>query len=384
MAEKQQEFKGAKDRGLEGVVVCSTKLSAIQNSRLFIRGFDLEDLARNSSYEETVFLLHEGRLPSKQEWESWRADFQREMRLSEEERRLLKNLPFQNAVPMAWLRTAFSLLSLSEAEEDISPESGLNRLKKTAIRLTAKAPLLTAFFQRLREGRDWTEPVPEKSLAWNFLYLLKGKEPSENHAKILDICLILHAEHDLNCSVFSARVTASSLSDVYSALVSAIGTLKGPLHGGANERVMTMLQQFKTEEDGLNFVARALERKEKIMGFGHRVYKERDPRAEILKTYSQSLSKEAGRESLYRISAAMEKAVREKKGLCPNVDFYSASVYHFLGIPTDLFTPVFAVSRTAGWLAHILEQYSNNRIYRPKGEWRGAPFGQKRRPLSER
>ena len=384
MTEKQQGFKTAMDRGLEGVVVCSTKLSSIQDSRLYIRGFDLEDLARRSSYEETVFLLHEGRLPSKGEWEAWQKALQKEMRLSEEERRLLQGLPFKKAVPMAWLRTAFSLLSLLETEEAVSPENDTSRLKKTAIRLTAKAPLLTAFFQRLREGRDWKEPVPGKSLAWNFLYLLKDKEPSENHAKILDLCLILHAEHDLNCSVFSARVTASSLSDVYSALVSATGTLKGPLHGGANERVMTMLQNFKTEEDGLNFVARALERKEKIMGFGHRVYKERDPRAEILKTCSQSLSKEAGRESLYKISAAVEKAVREKKGLCPNVDFYSASVYHFLGIPTDLFTPVFAVSRTAGWLAHILEQYSNNRIYRPKGEWKGAPLGQKWRPLDER
>lgn len=375
-----QDFTEAIDRGLDGVVVCSTALSTIKNSQLFLRGFNLEDLAKNSSYEEVSFLLWKGHLPSREEWKVWQSAFHKEMYLSVEEQEILRRLPFKKASPMAWLRTALSVLSLMEDEISLEDES---KLKKTALKLLAKTPLLVAYFHCLRESKELLNPAPEKNLAWNFLYLLTGVEPSENAAKVFDLCLILHAEHDLNCSAFSARVTASSLSDVFSALTSAVGTLKGPLHGGANEQVMKMLEKFKTEEEAIAFVNKALEKKEKIMGFGHRIYKEKDPRAEILKSHSKILTAQIGKESLYRISIAMEQQVRSKKGLPPNVDFYSASVYHSLGIPTDLFTPVFAISRMAGWLAHIFEQYSKNRIYRPKGKWIGN-FNQKWQPVSER
>ena len=377
---EMQDFNEAIDRGLEGVLVCSTALSTIKDSQLFLRGFSLEDLAKNSSYEEVSFLLWKGHLPSKEEWQEWQSALHKEMYLSAEEQEVLSGLPFEKASPMAWLRTALSVLSLMDSEISLEDEA---KLKKTALKLLVKTPLLVAYFHRLREKKELFNSVPNKNIAWNFLYLLTGVEPSESAAEIFDLCLILHAEHDLNCSAFSARVTASSLSDIFSALVSAVGTLKGPLHGGANEQVMKMLEKFKTEEEAIDFVDKALEQKEKIMGFGHRIYKDKDPRAEILKTHSKSLTAQIGKESLYRISIAMEKQVRSKKGLCPNVDFYSASVYHSLGIPTDLFTPVFAMSRMAGWLAHIFEQYSKNRIYRPKGQWMGS-FNQKWQPLSER
>ena len=309
-----------------------------------------------------------------------KAAFTGEMQLSVEEQEVLRRLPFQKASPMAWLRTALSVLSLMEDEISLQEES---RLKKTALKLLAKTPLLVAYFHCLREKKELLQPISGENLAWNFLYLLTGSKPSEDAAKVFDLCLILHAEHDLNCSAFSARVTASSLSDMFSALVSAVGTLKGPLHGGANEQVMRMLAKFQTEKEAIAFVDRALEQKEKIMGFGHRVYKKKDPRAEILKSHSKILTAQAGKKSLYQISIAIEQRVRSKKGLPPNVDFYSASVYYSLGIPTDLFTPVFAISRMAGWLAHIFEQYSNNRIYRPKGKWIGSS-NQKWQPLSER
>lgn len=377
---KRQDFTESMDRGLEDVVVCSTALSTIENSQLFLRGFSLEDLAKHSSYEEVSFLLWEGHLPSKEEWKIWRNAFHREMQLSAEEQKILQGLPFQQVSPMAWLRTALSVLSLIEDEISLQDES---RQKEVALKLLAKTPLLVVYLHCLREKKELLKPVLEQNLAWNFLYLLTGVKPSEKAAKVFDLCLILHAEHDLNCSAFSARVTASSLSDMFSALVSAVGTLKGPLHGGANEQVMKMLEKLKTEEEAIAFVDKALKQKEKIMGFGHRIYKERDPRAEILKSYSKILTAQVGKESLYRISVAMEQRVRSKKNLCPNVDFYSASVYHSLGIPTDLFTPVFAISRMAGWLAHIFEQYSKNRIYRPKGKWIGN-FNQKWQPLSER
>lgn len=377
---KKQDFTEAMDRGLEGVVVCSTALSTIKNSQLFLRGFGLEDLAKHSSYEEVSFLLWKGHLPSKEEWKIWRNALHREMRLSAEEQKVLQGLPIQKVSPMAWLRTALSVLSLMEDEISLQEES---KRKETALKLLAKTPLLVVYLHCLRGKKELLKPLPEKSLAWNFLYLLTGVEPSEEAAKVFDLCLILHAEHDLNCSAFSARVTASSLSDIFSALVSAVGTLKGPLHGGANEQVMKMLEKLNTEEEAIAFVDKALAQKEKIMGFGHRIYKEKDPRAEILKSHSKILTAQSGKEALYRISIAMEQRVRSKKNLCPNVDFYSASVYHSLGIPTDLFTPVFALSRMAGWLAHIFEQYSKNRIYRPKGKWVGSS-SRKWQPLSER
>lgn len=374
------DFLQAVDKGLEGVAVCSTALSTIKDSQLFLRGYSLEDLAKHSCFEEVCFLLLNGNLPSQNKWQNWQNKLRSHIHLTEEEKTALKNLPFKKASPMAWLRTALSVLSLMEEEIHWQDEE---RLRKTALKLLAKAPLLVTYFHSLRTGKTLVEARQDKSPAWNFLYTLQGKEPEAQAVKVFDLCLLLHTEHDLNCSVFSARVTASSLSDVFSALVSAVGTLKGPLHGGANEQVMRMLEKIKTKKEAEEFVDQALLKREKIMGFGHRVYKTRDPRAEILKTFAKELTTQAGKESLYDISVTMEQRVRAKKNLCPNVDFYSASVYHCLNIPTDLFTPVFAVARMVGWLAHIFEQYKKNRIYRPKGKWIGEKT-RKWQPLPER
>lgn len=378
--QEPENFNSAMDRGLEGVVVCSTALSTIKDSRLFLRGYSLEDLVENSSYEEVCFLLWHGHLPSEKECKSWENALHKEMDLTPQEKKALQNLPFEGVSPMAWLRTALSVLSLMERE--ISWESQ-TELEKTSLKLLAKTPFLVTYFHCLRTGQKFLTPREDKSLGWNFLYTLEGKEPSSNAVETFDTCLILHAEHDLNCSAFSARVTASSLSDVFSAIVSAVGTLKGPLHGGANEQVMKMLEKLKTEEEAKAFVEKALTNREKIMGFGHRVYKKKDPRADILKIYSEKLTTRVGKENLYKISITIENEVRSRKGLCPNVDFYSASVYHCLNIPTDLFTPIFAFARMSGWLAHIFEQYSKNRIYRPKGKWIGKE-DQKWQPFSER
>lgn len=375
------EFDQVVDKGLEGVPVCSTDISTIKDSVLYLRGYTLEDLVEHSSYLEVAYLLWEGNLPSSQEKEKWEKEISNNLSLSSKEQEVLKHLPFKQVNTMAWLRTAVSTLALLESKEPAPTDR--EALKQAGFKFLVKTPLLVTFFHSLRTGKPFVEPRKDKGLAWNFLYTLTGQEPSAEAEKVFDVCLILHADHDLNCSTFSARVTSSSLSDVFSALVSAIGTLKGPLHGGANEQVMKMLSKFSNPKEAEDFVDQAFAKKEKIMGFGHRVYKEKDPRAEILKKFSKKLTQEQGSPELFSISQAMEDKIREKKGLCPNVDFYSASVYHCLGLPTDLFTPVFAVSRMAGWLAHIFEQYSKNRIYRPQSKWLGS-FDNQWKPIKER
>ena len=361
-------YEGALDKGLEGVKVCSTALSTIYKSHLYFKGYRLEDLVEHSSFSELSYLLLKGNLPSVAELAGWEQDIGQRVFL--EKTLPFADLPTENVHPMAWLRTAVSLLALKE-EKDIVFHQDSQALEEASLNLMAKTPVLLSFFYRKRQNLKPVTPEKDKSLAWNFLYTLTGEEPSPSSVNTLDKCLILHADHGLNCSTFSARVTSSSLSDLYSAVVSAIGTLKGPLHGGANEKVMQMLNRISCTEDAETFVDRALARKEKIMGFGHRVYKSQDPRAVILKSMSREITKAKGKEKLFLISSAMEQKVKEKKGLCANVDFYSASVYHCLGIPTDLFTPVFAMSRMPGWLAHIKEQYSKNRIYRPASQWVG-------------
>lgn len=269
---------------------------------------------------------------------------------------------------MAWLRTAVSLIAHFDSEaQDMSPEA--NRRK--GVRMLAKMGTLISAFESIRNGREPIAPVPGKSIAWNFLYTLTGKEPDAEVTKVLDTCLVLHADHELNCSAFATRVTASSLSDIYSAVVSAIGALKGPLHGGANEQVMLMLKRIGNVENAKHFIKDALANKEKVMGFGHRVYKNGDPRAAVLRKMSDKLTKKIGEGHWYEMSAMIDDTVQAEKGLLPNVDFYSATVYYAMGIPIDLYTPIFAVSRISGWVAHAFEQYANNRIYRPRGQWVG-------------
>lgn len=363
-----QIFEGAIDKGLEGIVACSTAVSSIVGDTLNYRGYTIEDLAEHSTFEETTFLLWNDRLPNKSELESFRAELAKEMVLDPNFVKALKALPTKDVHPMAWLRTAVSLLAHWDPQaNDMSPEAN----RKKALRLTAKMAPIVCAFEAIRNGR---EPVPartDKSIAWNFMAMLKGGEPDAELVKIFDTCLILHADHELNCSAFATRVTASSLSDLHSAMVSALGALKGPLHGGANEQVILMLKKIGTIDKAQQFVKDALSAKEKVMGIGHRVYKNGDPRARILRKISEKLTKKIGEPIWYEMSTLIDDTMNREKGLMPNVDFYSATVYYSMKIPTDLFTPIFAVSRIAGWCAHAMEQYANNRIYRPRGKWVG-------------
>lgn len=368
MASEVKEFDGAVDKGLEGVVACTTKISSIQDTTLTYRGYTIEDLTDHSTFEEVVFLLWNDRLPKKEELEALRKELVANMTLAPETLALMKALPAKTAVPMDYLRTVVSSLSMLDADAKDNSDAANHR---KAMRLTGVMGAIVAGFHRVREGKDVVKPDPSKGVAWNFLYMLKGEAPSEEIAKDFDTCLILHADHELNCSAFSARVTTSSLSDMHSAITSAIGTLKGPLHGGANEQVMKMLLRVGTVEKSKQFIEDALNAKEKVMGIGHRVYKHGDPRARILRKMSQKLTAKTGQAHYYEMSANIDDIMQEKKGLMPNVDFYSATVYYCMGIPIDLYTPIFAVSRVSGWIAHILEQYANNRIYRPRGRYTG-------------
>ena len=361
-------YDGALDKGLEGVVACTTSVSFIVGNTLNYRGYTIEDLTTNSTFEETTFLLWNNRLPIKTELENFKAELNANMILDPAFINVLKTLPTKNVHPMAWLRTAVSLMAHWDADaSDIGADS--NRRK--AVRLTAKMGSIVTAFEAIRNNREVLSPKSGKSIAWNFMYMLKGTEPDAELVKLFDTCLILHADHELNCSAFATRVTTSSLSDLHSAIVSAIGALKGPLHGGANEQVMVMLAKIGTIEKAEQFIKDALNAKEKVMGIGHRVYKDGDPRAAILRKFSKQLTQKIGKPELYEISAMIDDTMQKEKGLMPNVDFYSATVYHAMGIPTDIFTPIFAVSRVAGWIAHAEEQYEKNRIYRPRAKWQG-------------
>lgn len=368
MAAEVQIYEGAVDRGLEGVVACTTAVSSIQDATLTYRGYTIEDLAAKSTFEETVFLLWNDRMPSKDELVTLKKELGANMALDADFVKVLKGIPTKNVHPMAWLRTATSLLAHYDQEaQDMSNEAN----HRKAIRLTAKMTTLVTAFERIRNGKDVVAPKADKSIAYNFFYTMTGAEPDAELVKDFDTCLILHADHELNCSAFATRVTASSLSDMHSAIVSAISALKGPLHGGANEQVIRMLQSIGSIEACKTWITRALDNKEKVMGIGHRVYKNGDPRAKILRSMSERLTKKKGEPHLYTMSTMIDDIMREKKDLLPNVDFYSATVYYSMGIPTDLFTPIFAASRVSGWLAHMLEQWKNNRIYRPRGKWVG-------------
>lgn len=361
-------YSGATDKGLEGVVACTTAVSSIIDATLCYRGYTIEDIAENSHFEETSYLLWNDKLPTASELEAYKKDIAANISIEPAMMEVLKKIPTKDVHPMAWLRTAISLVAHFDSEaQDSSPEA--NRRK--GLRMLAKMGTLVTAFEAIRNGREPIATVPGKSLAWNFMYTLTGKEPDAEIVKVFDTCLVLHADHELNCSAFATRVTASSLSDIYSAIVSAIGALKGPLHGGANEQVMLMLQKIGTVEKAHQFIKDALANKEKVMGFGHRVYKNGDPRAAVLRRMSDRLTKKMGEPHWYEISAMIDDTVQAEKGLLPNVDFYSATVYYAMGIPIDLYTPIFAVSRISGWVAHALEQYANNRIYRPRGQWVG-------------
>lgn len=366
-------------KGLEGIVAATSSISSIHDGVLAYRGINIDELAERASYEETAYLLWYGKLPTKSQLLTLQQQLSEYAAVPQAVLEQMKLYP-KDANTMAVLRTGVSALALyDENANDISRKS--NQLK--AIKLQAQLPTLIAAYARIRDGKDPIAPLKDVSLAYNFLYMLSGEKPDEVAVRALDQALVLHADHELNASTFSARVTIATLSDIYSGITSAIGTLKGPLHGGANEAVMNMLSEIGTLDKAEGYIQNKLNNREKIMGFGHRVYKNGDPRAKHLQKMSRDLSVLKGDSTLYDISVKVEELVTGQKGLKPNVDFYSASVYTLLGIPSDLFTPIFAISRLSGWTAHILEQLDDNRIIRPRADYVG-PTNQRYIPIDMR
>ncbi len=352
-------------RGLEGVIANESSLSNVIGNigELSYAGYHIDDLVEHCCYEEVIFLLHHSRLPKKDELESFSQILRKDRNLPEQVIDFLKAAP-NNASPMDILRTAVSMLGLYDERATIG-EPDIEANSAIALSLCAKTSTIVAAYHRFRNGLDLPEIREDLSEAEHFLYLVNGEAPSDTAARILDVALILHADHGMNASTFSARVTVATLSDMYSAVTAAIGTLKGPLHGGANEGVIHMLQEIGDLDKVDSWVEGKLERKEKIMGIGHRVYKVLDPRAPHLRRLAIQLTEELGEPKWIKMSERIAEIMRERKKLEANVDFYSATVYYSLGIPTDLFTPIFAISRTSGWTAHVLEQLKNNRLYRP-------------------
>lgn len=370
----------AKTGGLEGVIVGDTAISTVgkEGVGLTYRGYDIHDLAAFSTFEEVAYLLIYGDLPSLAELKAYREKLVKLRRLPNELKLLLETIP-GSAHPMEVLRTSVSMLGTLE------PESAENTAHHIADRLIACTPSMMLYWYQYHLNNlridNWAND--EQTDAGYFLHLLHGEKPEEEIRRALDVSLILYAEHELNASTFAARVTASTESDFYSAIVSAIGTLRGPLHGGANEEAMRLISSFKTPDQAEKGVKEMLAKKAKIMGFGHRVYKKSDPRSDIIKAWAKALSEHARDGYLYAISERIEKVMWDEKKLFPNLDFYSATTYHFCNIPTSLFTPIFVMSRISGWSAHIFEQRANNRLIRPEARYIG-PAPRPFIPIQER
>lgn len=382
MSTQQVEFA----KGLEGVIAAKSSLSFIDGQKGFLvyRGIPIQVLAEKSTFEETVYFLWHDKLPTWAELEAFKKQLKAERELPKEITEVIKSFYPKNAHPMDVLKAAVSHLGMYDPDAmDNSREANLRKSTK----LVAKFPTIVAYFHRVREGKDLVPPDPELDHAANFLYMLFGEKPDDFRARVMDVALILHAEHGMNASTFTTMVIASTLSDIYSAVVGGVGALKGPLHGGANERVIRMLQEIGDESKVEEWVMKALAEKRKIMGFGHRVYKSYDPRAAILKEYALKLSEMVGDMKFIRMGMKIEEImIRElgqKKGIYPNVDFYSGIVYYHLGIPIDLFTPIFAISRVAGWTAHVMEYLEDNRIFRPRQLYVG-PMEREYIPIEQR
>jgi citrate synthase len=357
-------------KGLAGVVANQSSICYVfgEEGRLIYRGYDINDLADHSTFEETVYLLLKGDLPTRDQLKAFVADLKAAQKLDKVVQRIIKDAP-RTAHPMNVLRTAVS------ASAFVDPDQGDNSAAadhRKAVRLIAQVPTMVAMFHRLRTERKPLAPRRGLSLAANFLYMVSGEVPDPEAAKALDVALILHADHELNASTFAARVIAATLADLHGAVTGAIAALAGPLHGGANAEVMKMLLDMGTPESAEAWVRSALARKQKIMGFGHRVYRTEDPRAAHLRRMSEALGRKAGQPQWFAIQRVIEDLMRQEKGLYCNVDFYSASMYYVMGMPLDLYTPIFAVSRVSGWCAHVLEQHADNRLIRPRAEYVGA------------
>ncbi|NJO41897.1 MAG: citrate synthase [Cyanobacteria bacterium CRU_2_1] len=359
--------------GLEGIPATQSSISFVdgQNGILEYRGITIEDLAQHSTFLETSYLLIWGGLPTEEELAEFEHEIRYHRRLKYRIRDMMKCFP-ESGHPMDALQACAAALGLFYSRRALDNPI---YIRDAVVRLLAKIPTIVAAFQLMRKGNDPIQPRDDLDYAANFLYMLTEREPDPLAARIFDICLLLHAEHTINASTFSAMVTASTLTDPYGVIASAVGTLAGPLHGGANEEVIMMLEEIGSVDNVEPYLESCLQRKSKIMGFGHRVYKVKDPRAIILQNLAEQLFEKFGRDEYYDIALALEKAVSDRlghKGIYPNVDFFSGLVYRKLGIPTDLFTPVFAIARTAGWLAHWKEQLGENRIFRPTQIYTGA------------
>lgn len=368
-------------KGLENVIAAESAICFIDGleGKLLYRGYNIHDLARYSTFEETAYLLWNGELPNRQQLEETRAQLQAERPVADEVLRIVRDLP-PETIPMVTLRTTVSALGAFDPEaEDLSSEANYRK----AVRLTSKVATLVAAIHRVRRGEEIVPPDPSLSHAANFFYMLNGRKPDEVEAKAMDLVFVLHAEHGFNASTFTARVIASTLSDTYSAVTGAIGALKGPLHGGAAPRVYLMLEEIGDVSRAESYIKERLARKEKIMGFGHRVYKVEDPRATHLREWAKQLAERSGKSRLYEIAIEVENIMKVEKQLACNVDYYAAVVEAALGIPWDLFTCVFAASRMAGWTAHILEQQGDNRLIRPRAAYVG-PSERRYVPLDER
>jgi citrate synthase len=367
-------------KGLEGVVAAQTRISDVdgRRGRLFYAGYDIADLAAHASFEETIHLLHHLELPTASELEEATAILRADSVLDELLVGLIGSLADRTG-PMTTLRTAVSAAAALDPDDDDSAEANLRK----AYRLMARTPQIIATYQRLRTGADAIEPRDDLGVAANFLYALTGKEPDPQVARDFDVVLVLYADHTLNASTFAGRVAAATLADMYAAATAAVATLQGPLHGGAIEEVRHMLDEIGSPDRAPDWVRGKLERKEKVMGFGHRVYKTWDPRATVLRDIAERLGKQFGETRWFDTSARVQESVMEHKTLYPNVDFYTSSVFSALGLPPDLYTPLFAASRMAGWTAHIREQYADNRLIRPDSEYVG-PDPRDWKPLDAR
>jgi len=371
------------NRGLEGVIANSTALSDVlgDKGQLIYCGYDINELVGKVTYKEVIYLLWHKKLPNRRELDAFLKELRSQRQLPDQVIDFLKTAP-KDANPMDVMRTAVSMLGLYDPDngKEITPE--INRQRAT--RITAKIGVIAAYFHRARQGKSLPPVRDDLTEAEHFLYLMCGEPQSKEASDTLDVAFILHADHGMNASTFSARVTISTLSDFYSAITAAIGTLKGPLHGGANEGVIHMLEEIGSEDKVDEYVEKMLAEKKKIMGIGHRVYKTLDPRAPHLRAMAVKLREKLGEPKWIKMSERIAKLMKEKKNLNANVDFYSATVYYSLGIPTDLFTPIFAIARCSGWCAQVLEQLEDNRLYRPLSEYVGEPVGKKVVPIDER
>lgn len=369
-------------KGLEGIVANSTRLSDVlgEIGQLIYGGYDINELAGKVSFEEIVYLLWYGELPNARQLEVITDALRKHRDLPQGVVNFLTSAP-KDANPMDVIRTAVSMLGCYDHHLD---DTSVDRNRERAVGITARIGVIAGYYHRARQGKPLPPVRKDLGEAAHFLYLLNGEAPTQEAADTLDVAYVLHADHGMNASTFSARVTIATLSDMYSAITSAIGTLKGPLHGGANEGVIHMLEEIGSEDKVDAWLEEALAQKKKIMGIGHRVYKVLDPRAPHLQAMAVKLTEQLGEPKWIRMSERIAATMKEKKGLNANVDFYSATVYYSLGIPTDMFTPIFAIARTAGWTGHVLEQLADNRLYRPLSEYTGPAVGKKVIPIKDR